>query len=146
MAQNPETWRLLYSNFYQPKGPRFAYTTRRNYMTKKAYAGNCTEARSGSICTDSVGVRCYKIGAGSFDCAGSANDKNLTDDQLKARAKQTGANTGSATPGAVPSSGGGGGGLFGNFDLGGMLKNPMVIVGLGAALVLVVVIAINDRT
>lgn len=135
---DPETLRLLYSNFYQPKGPRFAYSTRRSYMTKKAYAGNCTEARSGSICTDSIGAKCYKIGAGSFDCAGSANDKNLTDDQLKARAKQTGANTGGAAPGAAPS---GGGGMGSNIM--DSLKNPWVLGGIGVGvLVLILVVAL----
>lgn len=142
MTQNPEMLRLLYSNFYKPKGPRFAYTTRRNYMTKKAYAGNCTEARSGSICTDSIGAKCYKIGAGSFDCAGSANDKNLTDDQLKARAKQTGANTGTAFPGSsTPSSGGGGGGGTSN-QITDMLKNPMVLAGLGVGVLVLVLVLV----
>jgi hypothetical protein len=106
-------------------------------MTKKAYAGNCTEARSGSVCTGSDGVRCYKIGAGSFDCAGSANDKNLTDDQLKARAKQTGANTGSASPGAAPSGGGGVGSQVTD-----MLKNPWVIGGLGVGVLVLVLVLV----
>lgn len=144
---NPDTWRLLYSNFYKPGSPRFAYTTtRRNYMTKKAYQGNCSQARSGSICTDNVGARCYKLGANSYNCAGSPNDKGLSDDEIKKRGEAQGPNTGGAsileqvfkTGAGGPTSGGDGGGGSGFTDL---LKNPMVIAALAGGVVLIVIIA-----